>query len=71
MIKLIIKGNVQSAVDAASARSIELDVHRMTGKGETLAETDSTNAAAVRAWFNEDVRAPFPAGTLLHFGSFE
>lgn len=67
-INLIVKGTKQEAAQAASDRSIPFTFIRETTRGETIGKTN-VSFYLVANWFSEDARAPYPAGTLLHFSA--
>lgn len=72
MLRLIVKGSVADAQRAAAERGVTLiDPHASNDLGsETVfAKTDSPERD-VAAWFCADTQpAPFPRGSLLHYGS--
>jgi hypothetical protein len=74
MIRLIIKGTVQEASEAATAHGLTLVKSRTLGRNEreTVADVADDTRATVAAWFNEppyaaQVGVGFPAGSLLWY----
>jgi hypothetical protein len=73
MITLIIKGDLHAAVNAAQQRHIPLvsmaqHIRPEFSSVETIASADLKMWDRVTRWYCEDAgRAPFPAGTLLHY----
>lgn len=70
MIRLLVKGNVFDACDAATKRGIAVKWTKETTDrhgSETHGEVEDDFHNAVAHWFCEEGKAPFPKGTLLHY----
>lgn len=69
-LQLIIKGDRFQAAHAASQRHIPLAFVREVRHAhvhETIGKVGVQFWDVVSKWFGEDIHAPYPAGTLLHF----
>ena len=73
MINLLIKGPLSAALAAAEQRKINFhSLQWRSGTNDVQAVADDGHLRAAADWYCEELgRAPFPAGTLLHYSHFE
>lgn len=70
MITMLIKGDINAAFKAADEHKVEITSISMRTpmkEPECLASTIDECLPKIMKWFNGDVTAPFPAGTLLYY----
>ena len=68
MITLVIKGDINAALNAAHLRRIELTA-LISSRHETRATAPMHAMPDIARWFCEAGDAPYPAGTLLFYAT--